>query len=95
MQSEIVSSSSSLNCNNETSDQDSNNIPSDDEQSMQDGDGGGGGTDSTVNISEKDQYQLVRGLREVEVSLPTIHQEDLVACMRSPAFRALQTANII
>lgn len=92
MQSEIVSSSSSLNCNTDTSEPDYSTCP---EYESEKSTHTNTKIDTVANISPKDQHRLVRCLRDVEVSLPTIHQEDLLACMRSPAFRLLQQANII
>lgn len=41
-------------------------------------------------IPEHLKRALIRTVRDVEVVLPMIHQEDLVSCMRTPAFRKLQ-----
>ena len=46
---------------------------------------------NSMEISAHLKRRLIRTVREVQVILPTIHQEDLVACMRTPAFRKLQT----
>lgn len=84
-QSEVVSSSvvssSSLDSSTEVNEDLASEVSDDDE------------VDSTnpYEIPEHLKRALIRTVRDVEVVLPMIHQEDLVACMRTPAFRKLQT----
>lgn len=45
---------------------------------------------NVTEVSAQLKRRLIRTVRDVEVILPTIHQEDLVVCMRTPSFRKLQ-----
>lgn len=76
-QSEVVSSSSSFSLHHSIDTSDS----SDDEVY----------SDKSTEVPEHLKRRLIRTVRDVEVVLPSIHQEDLVLCMRTPAFRKLQT----